>query len=58
MTGLLPTANNKAKSQRSEFARQLAQQTGFPVLESNDWADLFTLLGRFRANRPSRCITR
>ncbi len=44
LTGLWPTKKTTAQSQRDEFSRQLAEQTGLPNVTANDWGDLFHLL--------------
>ena len=43
--GLAPSKGVTAQSQRDEFARQLNSQTTLPVIKSEDWAVLFSLLG-------------
>ncbi len=43
-SGIPPTENITAQSQRDVFAKQLGQQFGLPGLAATDWADLFTLL--------------
>ncbi len=43
-TGLAPTPQTTAQSQREEFARQLEQQVGIRGLKAIDWGDLFSLL--------------
>lgn len=43
-SGIPPTENVTAQSQRNVFAHQLGQQLGIPGLSASDWADLFTLL--------------
>lgn len=45
-SGILPTNNVTAQSQRDVFSKQLAQQLGLPALLANDWSDLFTLLAQ------------
>ncbi len=45
-TGLPPTPETTAQSQRDEFARQLGEQFGLPGIQAQDWGDLFTLLAR------------
>jgi len=36
--------------QRNEFARQLSEQLNIPLIETSDWATLFSLLGRLVQN--------
>ncbi len=43
-TGVAPTKQTTAKSQRDIFARQLAQQTSLPEVFADDWTKLFLLL--------------
>lgn len=43
-SGLSPTSQTTAQSQRDEFALQLAQQTGIPEFKADDWSKLFFLL--------------
>src|SRR5688572_28757209 len=44
--GLAPTPETDAQTQRREFLRQLAEQTGLPAVQSDDWGVLFQLLAR------------
>lgn len=43
-TGLAPNKQTTAQMQRDIFAKQLQVRTGLPVLKTDDWIDLFTLL--------------
>ncbi|EKD74658.1 MAG: ATPase family protein [uncultured bacterium] len=43
-SGLPPTENTTAQSQRDEFSRQLATQAGLPEISADDWSKLFLLL--------------
>lgn len=45
-SGLAPTPETDAQTQRDEFTRLLSEQTGLPKLTSDDWATLFQLLAR------------
>jgi uncharacterized protein len=45
-SGLAPTPETDAQTQRDEFTRLLSEQTGLPKLTSDDWAALFQLLAR------------
>ncbi|NGX39920.1 MAG: hypothetical protein KR126chlam1_01258 [Chlamydiae bacterium] len=45
-SGLPPSENTNAQSQRDEFARQLQERLGLPGLKGDDWGDLFTLLAK------------
>ena len=45
-SGIPPTDNVTAQSQRDVFAKQLSVQLGLPGLNAHDWADLFTLLAK------------
>jgi len=44
--GLAPHPGIDAQDQRDAFAKKLAQYTGLPVVKTDDWSDLFTLLAR------------
>ncbi|MHB1541640.1 MAG: AAA family ATPase [Steroidobacteraceae bacterium] len=44
--GLAPAPQTTPQTQRDEFARMLAAQTGLPKVSSDDWGALFQLLGR------------
>lgn len=44
--GLPPDKNTTAESQRKEFLRQFSEQLNFPPIQTNDWGDIFTLLGK------------
>lgn len=44
-SGLPPVAGITAQDQRDEFSRLLSQQTSLPEIKSDDWGDLFALLG-------------
>ena len=44
LSGIPPTEDVSAQSQRDVFSKQLGQQLGLPGLHATDWADLFTLL--------------
>lgn len=46
LRGLAPNKKTTAQDQRDEFARQLSEATGLPEVKADDWAKLFTLLGR------------
>jgi len=46
-SGLPPVEGVTAQDQRDEFARQMSEQMGVPSLKSNDWAELFSFLGKF-----------
>lgn len=46
LRGLAPRPETTAQEQRDEFARQLAEVTELPEVSANDWATLFTLLGK------------
>ncbi len=43
-SGLPPTRETIAQSERNEFSRQLSIQTGLPELYADDWSKLFVLL--------------
>lgn len=43
-SGIPPTAETTAQSQRDEFSRQLSEQLNVPKLKAEDWADLFGFL--------------
>ena len=43
-SGLPPTDETTAQSQKNEFSRQLSMQTGLPEVYVDDWSKLFTLL--------------
>lgn len=43
-SGLAPTVNTTDQSQRNEFSKQLAYQTGLPDVLADDWSKLFLLL--------------
>lgn len=43
-SGIPPTPETTAQSQRDEFARQLSEQLEFPALKAEDWGGLFTFL--------------
>jgi len=43
-TGLAPNRQTTAQMQRDIFAKQLQARTGLPILRTDDWTDLFTLL--------------
>jgi len=45
-TGLAPTPETGAQTQRDEFLRQLGEQAGLPAVRSDDWGVLFELLAR------------
>ena len=45
-TGLAPTPQTTAQSQREEFARQLQEQMGIRGLKATDWGDIFSLLAQ------------
>lgn len=45
-SGIPPVDGTSAQSQRDVFAKQLGTQIGIPGIQSQDWADLFTLLAR------------
>ncbi|MBL0941321.1 MAG: ATP-binding protein [Alphaproteobacteria bacterium] len=45
-SGLPPTSNTTAQSQRDEFARQLALQSKVPEVRVDDWTKLFLLLAK------------
>src|SRR5262249_30529148 len=46
-SGLLPTEETTAQSQRDEFAGQLARQTGQARFKKEDWSDLFWQLSKY-----------
>lgn len=51
-TGLAPNKQTTAQMQRDIFAKQLQSRTGLPILKTDDWMDLFTLLHeRIRCGR-------
>jgi AAA+ ATPase superfamily predicted ATPase len=43
-SGLPPTPKTTDESQRAEFARQMAKNIGMPLINANDWSDLFWFL--------------
>ena len=43
-SGLVPTKETSAQSERDNFAAQLSEQTGFPDIKADDWSKLFQLL--------------
>jgi uncharacterized protein len=43
--GLAPSNGVTANDQRNEFARLLAEQTDLPEINTDDWSQLFALLG-------------
>ena len=43
-SGLPPTDQTTAESQREEFAKQLARNLNLPELKARDWGDLFLFL--------------
>lgn len=43
-SGLPPTKRTSKQSQRNEFSKQLAYQTGLPEVIADDWSKLFLLL--------------
>lgn len=43
-SGLPPTTDTTAQSQRDTFSTQLAQQTDLPAIKPTDWAEIFALL--------------
>jgi uncharacterized protein len=43
-SGLPPTEQSSAQSQRDEFSRQLNSQLGVPEVKADDWSKLFLLL--------------
>ncbi|MBW2369053.1 MAG: AAA family ATPase [Deltaproteobacteria bacterium] len=45
-TGIAPTKDTNAQTQRNEFIRQLSTQTDLPEMISDDWGKLFHLLAR------------
>jgi AAA+ ATPase superfamily predicted ATPase len=45
-SGLPPSDETTAQSQRDEFTRQMSEQLGFPHLKIQDWGDIFTLLAK------------
>lgn len=45
-SGLPPTSQTTAQSERDEFTRQMGDQLGMPHLTLSDWGDIFTLLAR------------
>lgn len=45
-SGLPPTPNTTAQSQRDEFARQLSRKFDLPTLKAEDWGDLFSFLAK------------
>ncbi|MBL8676562.1 MAG: ATPase, partial [Alphaproteobacteria bacterium] len=45
-SGLPPTNNTTAQSQRDEFAQQLALQSDLPEVKVDDWSKLFLLLAK------------
>ena len=45
-SGLPPTNNTTAQSQRDEIARQLALQSDIPEVKVDDWSKLFLLLAK------------
>lgn len=49
-TGLAPSNEVTAQHQRNLFSAQLAEQTGLPEFESDDWHKLFNLLARETKN--------
>jgi len=46
-SGIPPTEGMTAQTQRDIFAKQLGTQIGLPSIQSQDWADLFTLLAQY-----------
>jgi len=46
LTGLAPIKGVSANDQRVEFAHQLEREVGLPRIGHDDWADLFSHLGR------------
>ena len=52
ITGLPPTAETTAQSQRNEFSRQLAEATHSPELQGTDWGALFSWLGTLTQDKP------
>ena len=45
-SGMPPTAETTAASQRNEFAGQISAQTDFPRVSVEDWSDLFRILAK------------
>ncbi len=45
-TGLPPTKDTTAQSQRDDFASQLSMQTKLPDVKADDWSKLFLLLSK------------
>ena len=48
-SGLAPSPETTAESQRDEFARQFGEQFKLPGIRANDWGDLFALLAKYTA---------
>ncbi len=45
-SGLPPTESTTAESQRAEFAKQMSEELGAPMLDASDWSNLFSFLAR------------
>ncbi len=54
LSGIAPTDDVSAQSQRDVFAKQLGTQIGLPGIQAQDWTDLFTLLAK--SSRKGRVI--
>ncbi len=51
-TGLPPSSETTAQSQRDDMARQIAQQFGLPEFKMEDWHNLFSLLAKQTSQGP------
>lgn len=45
-SGIPPTSQTTAQSQREEFSQQLEKQLDLPPLKATDWSDLFSVLAK------------
>ena len=55
-SGIAPTKETTAQSQRNEFTRQFGELFNIPGLIINDWGNLFTLLAKQLENDRNRII--
>jgi len=51
-SGLAPTKETTAQSQRDEFSIQLNDKLGIPEIKADDWSKLFILLAQYTQSGP------
>ena len=55
-TGLPPTPNTTAQTEKAEFASQLAKAFDLPGVQSDNWSDLFSLLAKQSAKTNQKMV--